>query len=109
MSTAPAPLLLHLRRRAAKRASNASASTADGLHTPRKKRGSRKQKGRRQVAFQATDFLEENWSGRRDSNPRPQPWQGCALPLSYTRSMRCIVLLRGGLYATSSPAVQPRL
>ena len=25
------------------------------------------------------------WSGRRDSNPRPQPWQGCALPLSYTR------------------------
>ena len=27
----------------------------------------------------------ENWSGRRDSNPRPQPWQGCALPLSYTR------------------------
>ena len=20
-----------------------------------------------------------------DSNPRPQPWQGCALPLSYTR------------------------
>jgi uncharacterized protein DUF3768 len=27
------------------------------------------------------------WSGRRDSNPRPQPWQGCALPLSYTRSV----------------------
>jgi hypothetical protein len=26
------------------------------------------------------------WSGRRDSNPRPQPWQGCALPLSYTRA-----------------------
>ena len=20
------------------------------------------------------------WSGQRDSNPRPQPWQGCALP-----------------------------
>ena len=31
-------------------------------------------------------FLRENWSGRRDSNPRPQPWQGCALPLSYARS-----------------------
>ncbi len=29
--------------------------------------------------------LSENWSGRRDSNPRPQPWQGCALPLSYAR------------------------
>src|SRR3990170_482837 len=28
----------------------------------------------------------EFWSGRRDSNPRPQPWQGCALPLSYARS-----------------------
>jgi hypothetical protein len=28
---------------------------------------------------------DDFWSGRRDSNPRPQPWQGCALPLSYTR------------------------
>ena len=27
-------------------------------------------------------------SGRRDSNARHQPWQGCALPLSYTRN-RC--------------------
>ena len=26
-----------------------------------------------------------DWSGRWDSNPRPQPWQGCALPLSYAR------------------------
>src|ERR1700748_1617024 len=25
------------------------------------------------------------WSGRRDSNPRPRPLQGRALPLSYTR------------------------
>ncbi|MEY2875426.1 MAG: hypothetical protein RLZZ373_2797 [Pseudomonadota bacterium] len=23
---------------------------------------------------------EQNWSGKRDSNSRPQPWQGCALP-----------------------------
>src|SRR3569832_670880 len=30
--------------------------------------------------------LAKQWSGRRDSNPRPQPWQGCALPLSYARS-----------------------
>ena len=30
--------------------------------------------------------LAGNWSGRRDSNPRPQPWQGCALPLSYARA-----------------------
>lgn len=28
----------------------------------------------------------EKWSGRRDLNPRPQPWQGCTLPLSYSRS-----------------------
>ncbi len=27
----------------------------------------------------------EIWSGRRGSNPRPRPWQGRALPLSYTR------------------------
>ena|SRR5690554_1533723 len=26
------------------------------------------------------------WSGKRGSNPRLQPWQGCALPLSYSRS-----------------------
>ena len=29
--------------------------------------------------------LRRKWSGRRDSNPRLQPWQGCALPLSYAR------------------------
>ncbi len=23
---------------------------------------------------------DERWSGKRDSNSRPQPWQGCALP-----------------------------
>jgi hypothetical protein len=26
--------------------------------------------------FEVTNFLKKNWSGRRDSNPRPQPWQG---------------------------------
>jgi hypothetical protein len=30
-------------------------------------------------------FAKKIWSGRRDSNPRPRPWQGRALPLSYTR------------------------
>ena len=29
--------------------------------------------------------MKEIWSGRRGSNPRPRPWQGRALPLSYTR------------------------
>ena len=24
--------------------------------------------------------LFNKWSGKRDSDPRPQPWQGCALP-----------------------------
>jgi hypothetical protein len=28
----------------------------------------------------------KNWSGKRDLNPRLQPWQGCTLPLSYSRS-----------------------
>ncbi len=27
------------------------------------------------------------WSGRRDSNPRPSPWQGDALPLRHFRSL----------------------
>src|ERR1700691_6045066 len=26
-----------------------------------------------------------DWSGRRDLNSRPSPWQGDALPLSYSR------------------------
>ena len=34
-----------------------------------------------------TDFGKRGWSGRRDSNPRPSPWQGDALPLSYFRSI----------------------
>src|SRR5260370_30539446 len=25
-------------------------------------------------------YLGKNWSGRRDSNPRPQPWQGHSRP-----------------------------
>ena len=29
----------------------------------------------------------KNWSGRRDSNSRPSPWQGDALPLSHFRKL----------------------
>src|SRR5207253_2064724 len=29
---------------------------------------------------------KKGWSGKRDSNPRPRPWQGRALPLSYSRA-----------------------
>lgn len=31
--------------------------------------------------------LLQKWSGRRDSNPRRQPWEGCILPLNYFRNM----------------------
>src|SRR5215213_4503827 len=33
-------------------------------------------------------FILILWSGRRDLNSRPSPWQGDALPLSYSRSLR---------------------
>ena len=33
----------------------------------------------------------KNWSGRRDLNSRPSPWQGDALPLSYSR-FECLIL-----------------
>src|SRR5580658_4004834 len=32
--------------------------------------------------------LGTEWSGRRDLNPRPLPWQGNALPLSYSRLLQ---------------------
>lgn len=37
----------------------------------------------------------EDWSGKGDLNPRPSPWQGDALPLSYSRSWegRSILIL----------------
>ena len=33
-----------------------------------------------------TTWLCRLWSGKRDLNPRLQPWQGCTLPLSYSRA-----------------------
>ncbi len=32
-------------------------------------------------------YLFDITSGRRDSNPRPPPWQGDVLPLNYFRKM----------------------
>ena len=32
-------------------------------------------------------ILINKWSGRRDSNPRPPPWQGGVLPLNYFRDV----------------------
>ena len=59
--------------------------------TPPSVRGRFSARGRLRVSSP----LEENgprvgpfsdfWSGRRDSNPRPSPWQGDALPLSHFR------------------------
>jgi hypothetical protein len=35
---------------------------------------------RRRLPAGPTVPRTRSWSGRRGSNPRPQPWQGCALP-----------------------------
>ena len=37
------------------------------------------------------NYIRKNWSGRRDSNSRPSPWQGDALPLSHFR----VILVEG--------------
>ena len=52
---------------------------------PKTNAGTRQRKSRLAAAFRFSLGRRRKWSGRRDSNPRPQPWQGCALPLSYTR------------------------
>ena len=36
------------------------------------------------------------WSGRRDSNPRPPPWQGGVLPLNYFRIKNSFAILKEG-------------
>ena len=41
-----------------------------------------------------------DWSGRRDLNPRPSPWQGDALPLSYSR-VSTLRVYRDGLSAVN--------
>ena len=33
------------------------------------------------------------WSGKRDSNSRPQPWQGCALPTELFPLKKGVILL----------------
>ena len=35
----------------------------------------------------------QHWSGRRDSNPRPPPWQGGVLPLNYFRILNILKTL----------------
>ena len=38
-----------------------------------------------QLSYAPTYIVNFIWSGKRDSNSRLQPWQGCALPLNYSR------------------------
>jgi hypothetical protein len=59
-----------------------------------------------------SDFEEviEKWSGKRDLNPRPSPWQGDALPLSYSRSQEDsrrggILLRQAGTVKQSNPRI----
>src|SRR5208282_3788592 len=40
---------------------------------------------RKDVSVALSSRRRNKWSGKRDSNPRLQPWQGCTLPLSYSR------------------------
>ena len=48
--------------------------------------------------------LEKIWSGKRDLNPRPSPWQGDALPLSYSRFDRSE---EAGFYLPDAKTVKP--
>ena len=48
---------------------------------------------RRALLYPAELCTHIYWSGKRDSNSRLQPWQGCALPLNYSRVKN---LLNGG-------------
>src|SRR5690606_30638826 len=72
--------------------SNRNANEIDGEKQPKNTK----------AALSRGFSYEANWSGRWDSNPRPQPWQGCALPLSYTRSLllrRSVAPRTGGYMA----------
>jgi hypothetical protein len=60
------------------------------LAEKRKARKNEKPAGWR--AFVELPIFRKSWSGRRDSNPRPRPWQGRALPLSYTRIPEIVAL-----------------
>ncbi len=51
------------------------------------------------------------WSGRRDSNPRPSPWQGDALPLRHFRVghhfIAGVMLAKGGVRTASTWGSRP--
>ena len=61
--------------------------------------------------LQMRDFsgLVRGWSGKRDSNPRLQPWQGCTLPLSYSRSRGELKQSPTGLSIRAAGAANQRI
>ena len=56
------------------------------------------------VGFDLSEDLRRMaaWSGRRGSNPRLRPWQGRALPLSYSRPT-CVGVYRDGARTVNEP------
>src|SRR2546421_8148119 len=49
------------------------------------------------------------WSGKRGSNPRPQPWQGCALPTElFPRARPNLTAQWGCFLPTGCPPDRPR-
>ena len=46
------------------------------------------------------------WSGRRDSNPRPPPWQGDVLPLNYFRSTFTSIAKHHSIASTFSEKIK---
>jgi hypothetical protein len=55
-----------------------------------------------------TTWLCRLWSGKRDLNPRLQPWQGCTLPLSYSRNFNDLSLQNSG-FDVNREIPKPRL
>ena len=49
-------------------------------HTLRDDANAKRERSGAPVSYCPTCFAANGESGKRDSNPRPQPWQGCALP-----------------------------
>ena len=81
-------------RRAQARLCGAGRPRSQGANLPLKVHNKRRRLGQARLCGQ---YARESWgkakrggyklwSGRGDSNPRPLPWQGSALPLSYSRS-----------------------
>ena len=65
-----------------------SYSRIDGLHAPTT------------VCYAnlSASFAVTRWSGRRGSNSRPQPWQGCALPAELLPPCVTFILLHSYCY-----------